>query len=203
MSWEGRAFNIGSGGIYILLKGQVPASESQLTRLGFGSDVGVLEIPGTIRHIHTTEGESSSAKGSFTGLAIQFSPLTEVEGKILQSLMEGLRTRSISMTCTALLIRQSPDPSHRENSIAERSETVEPTGFDAGRVPDRRQAARVNLAIPVQIEISTPTVSPPEDVSLTNVSASGACLRLRSSSNFLGQRITLRFSSPDLSQIAL
>jgi PAS domain S-box-containing protein len=203
MSWEGTALNISFGGIYILLKGQVLAREHQLTRLGFGSDVGVLEIPGTIRHIHTTESESSPAKGSFTGLAIQFSPLKEVEGKILQSLMEGLRTRSISMTCTALLIRQSPDPSHHENSIAERQERVESASFGAGRVPDRRQTARANLAIPVQIELSTPTVSLPGDVSLTNVSASGACLRLRSSLNLLGQRITLRFSSPDLPQIAL
>jgi PAS domain S-box-containing protein len=205
MSWEGTALNISLGGIYILFKGQVLAREHQLTRLGFGSDVGVLEIPGTIRHIHTTERESSPAKESFTGLAIQFSPLKEVEGKILQSLMEGLRTRSISMTCTALLIRQPLDPPHHENSRAERLERVGPTGIDAGPIPDRRQAARVNLAIPVQVELSSPTASLPEDSAITNVSAGGACLRLRSSLDLRGQRIILRFSSPDLAlpQIAL
>jgi PAS domain S-box-containing protein len=197
MSWEGTALNISLGGIYILFKGSVLSSEHQSVRLGFGSDVGVLEIPGTIQHIHTMGGESPPAEGPFTGLAIQFSPLKEVEEKILQSLVEGLRTRSISMTCTALLIRQSPDSSHQENSLQERRETAEPRDTDSGETPDRRQAARVNLALPVHIDLSSPTASPPEDTSLTNVSAGGACLRLRSSPNLLGQRITLRFSSPD------
>ncbi|MDQ6735293.1 MAG: PilZ domain-containing protein, partial [Nitrospirota bacterium] len=197
MSWEGTALNISLGGIYILFKGPVLSNEHQLVRLGFGSDVGVLEIPGTIRHIHTTGGESSAAKESFTGLAIQFSPLKEVEVKILQSLMEGLHTRSISMTCTALLIRQSPDSPHRENSVQEKRETAESTGIDTGETPERRQAARASLALPVHVELSSPTASPPENTSLTNMSAGGACLRLRSSPGLLGQRITLRFPSPD------
>ncbi|HKN88581.1 MAG TPA: methyltransferase domain-containing protein [Nitrospiraceae bacterium] len=131
MTWEGTALNIGLGGIYILFEGQVLASEHQLARLGFGSEVGVLEIPGTVRHIEARGSESSPATGLFTGLAIQFSPLKEVEGKILQSLMEGLHTESISMTCTALLIRQSPDPSRREDLRVETKETTEPASLDS------------------------------------------------------------------------
>jgi len=197
MSWEGTALNISLGGIYILFKGPVLSSEHQSVRLGFGSDVGVLEITGTIRHIHTTGGESPPAKGPLTGLAIQFSPLKEVEEKILQSLIEGLHTQSISMTCTALLIQQSSDSSHRENSLWEKRETAESIDTDSGKTPDRRQAARVNLALPVHIDLSSPTAVPPENTSLTNASAGGACLRLRSSPDLLGQRITLRFSLPD------
>ena len=141
MTWEGTAVNIGLGGIYILFKGQVLASEHQLTRLGFGSEVGILEIPGTIRHIHAEDRESSSAKGLFTGLAIQFSPLKEVERKILQSLMQGLHTRSISMTCTALLIRQPSDSLHHQNSIRDRPETEAPS-IDTGHIPDRNGSPR-------------------------------------------------------------
>ena len=145
MTWEGAALNISLGGIYILFKGQVRASEHQPARLGFGSEVGVLEIPGTVRHIEAKDRDSSSAKELFTGLAIQFSPLKEVEGKILQSLMEGLHTESISMTCTALLIRQSSDPSHREDLLVEAQKTAAPASLDSDA--DRLQRTGEGLSI--------------------------------------------------------
>ena len=186
--WEGTALNISLGGIFILFKGAVPAHEHQPTRLGFVSDVGVLEIPGTIRHIRAVPSEPPSSKSPLTGLAIQFSPLKDVEGKILHSLMEGLRTGSIAMKCTALLIRQPPD-SPDMHSPGQHED------INADRLTDRRQAIRVNLVLPVQVEIS-PSTPVEGDISITNLSVGGACLRCESSPDVAGRRLTMRFSSP-------
>ena len=149
MTWEGTALNIALGGIYILFKGQVLASEHQLTRLGFGSEVGVLEIPGIVRHIQGPDSRSSHANEAFTGLAIQFSPLKEVEGKILQSLIEGLHAQSISMTCTALLIGQSADTSRPDDLRLETQEMTASTNLDA--TEDGPKNTAQNLSISTEV----------------------------------------------------
>jgi PAS domain S-box-containing protein len=191
-SWDGTALNISLGGIFILFKGEVSAGEQQMTRLGFGSDVGVLEIPGIVRHIRVGHGEPSLSKTALTGLAIQFSPLKEMEGKILQSLVEGLRTRSISMKFTAFLIRQPTDP----EQLAHIVDTTDPSDIKAAGLTERRQTARVNLDIPARIERPSDTLSVPDHASITNLSAGGACLRLDASPDLLGQRLIIRFSPP-------
>lgn len=196
MSWDGTALNISLGGIFMLVKGEVTAREHQMTRLGFASDVGVLEIAATIRHIRTGLSDPSPPKRPLTGLAIQFSPLKDVEARILHSLMEGLRTGSISMKCTALLIRQPPDSRQQDNPVPEMKETVEHADIRADRPTDQRQTIRVNLALPVQIRHSSSNASISGDTSITNLSVGGACLRLESSSDIVGQRLAIRFLSP-------
>ncbi|WP_447983590.1 PilZ domain-containing protein [Nitrospira sp. Nam74] len=193
-SWEGTALNISLGGIFILVKGEVRAREAQVTRLGFASDVGVLEIAATIRDIRAMPGKSSASKRPVSGLAIQFSSLKEVEARILHSLIEGLRAGSISIRCTVLLIRHPPDSEDTPNPKIEG--TAEPADISGDQPTDRRQATRVNLALPVQVEVSPSTASTPSDTSITNLSVGGACLRLESSLDIVGQQLTVRFSTP-------
>ena len=193
--WEGTAVNIGLGGIFILFKGAVSTHEQQLIRLGFVSDVGVLEIAGIIRHIRTVPSGPSAFKSPLTGLAIQFLPLKDVERKILHSLMEGLRTGSVAMKCTLLLVRQSPDSSRHNDPLSEMQDSGQHEDIQAGRLSDRRQAVRVNLALPVRVELPY-TASLEGDTSITNLSVGGACIRCESSPNVVGQRLKMRFASP-------
>jgi PAS domain S-box-containing protein len=202
-TWEGTALNISLGGIFIIFTGQVAASEHQKARLGFGNEIGILEIQGTMHHMHARPSDPA-ATSRLTGLAFRFDPLKEVEAKILHSLIEGLRAGSIVMTCTALLIPRSADSIRPEASHSAMSGAEEYSALP----PDRRQATRVNVDIPVQIECSSLEISLLEDASLTNLSAGGACARLqshRSTLGLLGQRVTLRMSIPPnaLSQSAL
>jgi PAS domain S-box-containing protein len=193
--WEGTALNISLGGMFILVKGEVSAREHQMTRIGFASDVGVLEIAATIRHVRAVPSEPPSSKRPLTGLAIQFLPLKDVEARILHSLMDGLRAGSIAMRCTVLLIRQPPDS--RPDSPTPGHGPADQTDISAGRPVDRRQAIRVNLALPAQVEFSSPsTALGPRDASITNLSVGGACLRLESSADVVGQRLTMRLSTP-------
>jgi PAS domain S-box-containing protein len=201
---EGTALNISLGGIFILVKRELLAREGQMTRLDFTSDVGVLEIAGIIRHVRSAPSEPSSSKRPLTGLVIQFSPLKDVEARILHSLIEGLRTRSISMRCTALLIRQPPGSEQQEKATPETQGAAQHADTNADRPADRRQAIRVNLELPVQIERSSSTALILGDTSITNLSVGGACLRFESSSDIIGQRLTIRFSAaPDSSQSGL
>lgn len=133
-SWEGTAVNISQGGIFLLLKGAVTATQDQAIRLGFGSDVGVLEIPASLRHIRSKTASGFPTQIPMTGMAIRFSPLDEVKEKILQSLLEGLRTHAVSMTVTALLIA-SPPPQSEEAPAPQ----LNPTGPPEILTPDAVQ----------------------------------------------------------------
>jgi PAS domain S-box-containing protein len=195
-SWEGTVLNISLGGIFMLVKGEVRAREDQVTRLGFASDVGVLEIAATIRDIRAVLGKPSASKRPVSGLAIEFLPLKDVEARILHSLIEGLRAGSISMRCTALLIRHPPDSEPEDIPNRKIEGTAESADISADQPTDRRQATRVNLSLPVQVEVGPSTASTSSNTSITNLSVGGACLHLESSVDIVGQQLAIRFSAP-------
>ncbi|WP_447977143.1 PilZ domain-containing protein [Candidatus Nitrospira bockiana] len=189
-TWEGTALNMSRGGIYLALRGRVDAHPGQPVRLAFVSEVGVLEIPAVVvglREPH--EDTRRQALTPLMGLAIRFSAMGEVEAKILQSLLEGLRTRAVAVKVSALLAKL---PSSDVGAAP--GQPPGPSVLDEGRSIERRQSPRVALAVPVHVE--GPQAGERHEGSLLNLSATGAGLRLQPFGGSTGQRIALRFTAP-------
>src|SRR3989454_1016253 len=100
---SGTAYNIGLGGLYVVLDRPVPVVENQAIQLGLLTEVGLLEIRGKI---HRIRAETGSVVGSperlGSGFAVEFEPLDETKAALLASLLDGLRERSTSVKGTGL-----------------------------------------------------------------------------------------------------
>ncbi len=108
----------------------VSATEGQPIQLGIASEVGVLEIHGTVRGIREAAGPLVAPRTQpAQSLAIEFSRLGATEEMILASLIDGLHEQSVSITVTAFLLpeelralRLQADPvpvSDQEASVAQ------------------------------------------------------------------------------------
>ncbi|MGH7233247.1 MAG: PilZ domain-containing protein [Nitrospiraceae bacterium] len=200
-SWIGTALNVSLGGLYLVCKGPVSARVGQPIRLGFTSDVGILEFSGTVGEIREPVlPHSQREKASLTGLAIVFSPLEDAESRILQSLFEGLRGRSITVKLTGLLLPD--DGGARDSSAvmdhAQAQHVNIPSGLPktvGGASTDRRVSARVHLVVPVQVEfIGSPLPLDRTDAYLIDLTTTGARLRLRASRDLEGRHLLLRLA---------
>src|SRR5438093_3496873 len=105
---SGTAYNIGLGGLYVVLDRPVPVAENQAIQLGFLTEVGLLEIRGKIHRIRAETGPAvGSPERLGSGFAVEFEPLDETKAALLASLLEGLRERSTSVKVTGLLKPQT------------------------------------------------------------------------------------------------
>jgi len=205
-SWSGTAVNISLHGLYVVADSSVPVSEGQQVQLGFASEVGVLEVPGTIQAVReAVPPVASLSKGPALGLAIEFGKPTAVEAQILASLLEGVCTQSVSVRLTVLLF-----PKESGDLLLE----VSATGIDAvspvtAVVPvlepaessptERRLFSRISVAMPAHVE-AFDTGSPfRQSVGTTiNLSVGGACIRLYEQRDLVGRRLLLRLSPPSI-----
>src|SRR5207244_11187331 len=104
--WEGMVLNISLGGVYLVFDGTFSAFENQTIQLHiFNNEVAVLEVHGSVRRIH--EGVSlqiGTPEKAPLGLAVAFAPLGDIKSRILTSLFEGLRERSVSVKFMAIVV---------------------------------------------------------------------------------------------------
>src|SRR5438094_5462263 len=178
---SGTAYNIGLGGLYVVLDRPVPVAENQAIQLGFLTEVGLLEIRGKIHRIRAETGPVvGSPERLGSGFAVEFEPLDETKAALLASLLEGLRERSTSVKVTGLLKPQTASRLLLEAS-APSTEPSGPGEDQPGRrepgsalLPERRLQNRVDVTIPVQIESS----GRPHQARTTDLSVTGAGLRL-------------------------
>ena len=196
-TYEAPVLNIGVGGLYVAAKGHASAAEGQTAILSLTSEVGVLEISGTVRSRREAGSERRGGQATIpvTGIAIQFVHRDEIESRILQSLIEGLRTRSLVVRVAVLLISagstraqgEQADEGPRGSSIQE--------GGERAPLQDRRQASRVRVDAAARVEFVPDLPSPLQDSRLVNLSTGGACLRLKGSAALVGRPCTVTFGT--------
>ncbi|HET8579920.1 MAG TPA: PilZ domain-containing protein, partial [Nitrospiraceae bacterium] len=203
-TWEGTALNISQGGAYIVFEGMIPVTENQPTRIGLVSEVGVLELPATLRGIRevTEQRIQASAKPAL-GLAVEFGELGTGERLIFASLLDGLQEGLVSVKLTVLLTPQETGDLLLEVSSSgtdsEQLSTIHPgpPELEDTSPPERRLAARMNFAVPALVEIQDSSSNIQQHRALTvNLSMGGACIRLQALPNLLGRRLLLRLFLP-------
>ncbi|MGH7236435.1 MAG: serine aminopeptidase domain-containing protein, partial [Nitrospiraceae bacterium] len=190
-------------GIFMVFDGVVPVTENQPIRLGLMSEVGVLEIRGTVRAIREVSGLENGPRGKpALGLAVQFTGLQTTEELILTSLLDNLRDQPGNIKLRALLIPQETGDVLLEFSSVGSADRL--TAIHPGQIPveetlepERRFAARVKVAIPARVEPGEPSAPDSQYTAVTtNLSVHGACLRLQSRMKPLGRRCLVRLLPP-------
>jgi PAS domain S-box-containing protein len=202
-AWNGTALNISLGGIFMVFDGIVPVSENQPIRLGLMSEVGVLEIRGTVRGIREVSDLENGPRGKpALGLAVQFTGLQTTEEMILTSLLDSLRDQPGHIKLRAMLTPQGTGDLLLEVSSlgADDHQTAlhpDPSPVEENLNPERRFAARVKVSIPARVEPGEPSAPNSHSTAVTtNLSVHGACLRLQSPVKPLGRRYLVRLLPP-------
>ncbi len=208
-AWEGTTVNLSHGGLYMTFPETIPCAEGQPIQLGLVNDGGVLEIRGTVLGIRE-EANSGGHRRSVGaaprfGVAVGFATLGTTEELILSSYLEGLREGTVQMTITGLLEPQDTGDLLLEVGLSEsdqpRTESLQHRASEPGGNSSREQrlAARVNLSLPAHVSIpaSAERQETAEYLALTlNLSMDGACLRLPSCPDLLGQHVVLQLAPP-------
>ncbi len=197
---SGTAPNISLGGVYVVLDHPVPIAENQPIQWGLVTEVSVLEIRGRIQRIRAATGRAvASPERLGSGFAVEFEPLDETKAALLASLLDGLRERTTSVKLTGLLIPQTTSRLLLEASVPGTAPAQPGEGQPGRREPgsavllERRQLARVEVAIPVHVESNGGL----HHARTTDLSVTGACLRLLAGQTALGvdqrsRRLVLR-----------
>lgn len=189
-TWEGTAATISMAGVYITVLGHPPVRPGQRARLSLTSEVGILEIDAQITEIRaraTPEGAKELSPS--TGLVIRFLSLTDVETKIIHSLLEGLRTRSIVVTLRLLIVPDNLPRKIEERPPESQNQREQPSRPSA----DRRLAVRIHVSLPVLI--GPAGARPSTDGTIMNISSGGACIELASEVERPEGRVTLGFEA--------
>jgi alpha-beta hydrolase superfamily lysophospholipase/SAM-dependent methyltransferase len=185
---------------------RVSATVGQPIQLGITSQVGVLEIHGTVRGTREAAGPFIALpERPALGLAVEFSRFGTTEELILASLLEELREGPASVTVTALLTPQETGDLLLEVCSTDTEATkleplhpaFSPSGPESSPTSERRLAVRVNLSIPVEIEgVDVSPQSSKQATVTSNISLGGVCLHFMTTTNPVGRRFLLHLTSP-------
>lgn len=207
-AWQGTTRNLSLGGLYMVFPGTVSVNGNQPIQLGLVSDAGVLEVNGTVVAIREATGPWADQAGTPPlGLAVKFAPLGTIEWHVLESLLEGLRERTVAIRLTGLLIPQETGDLLLEVNALEDGATdlapidpspspSSPEAEDAAP-PERRLTSRGTLSIPVRIQQRLPSSTAWElTAETTDISLGGLSLRLTIRPDSLVGPLMLRLTLP-------
>jgi PAS domain S-box-containing protein len=180
---EGTVTNIGPGGAALVVEGLLPSLEQQPAYLILKTAVGMLELQATA-HDRGEAPRQTGAEPQRSRLAFHFTSQSDIEQKVLASLLDEARERTLSLTLEALL--SLPD------DAADLSPTLVETDL---RGTDHREAVRVRVALPVRIDTPSLDVSAHRPLGLVvNFSRSGACLQMKQAPGIVDDVVALHFS---------
>jgi len=158
-SWSGTLRNASLGGLYIVFPSTLPVVLNQPIQLGLVSDIGVLQIAGTVVTIREAPAtDSRRAEAPLLGLGIKFAPVAAMESQILQSMLDALAERSITLRLNALLPPQETGDLLLEvHAQGTRPADAAPTYHPAAdpeetAPPERRLTSRGSLSMPVSVK---------------------------------------------------
>lgn len=204
-AWTGTVCNISLDGLYMVFPGTVPVSDQQLLQLALVSEVGLLELRGSLSGVREVSRQPTDQAGSPPlGLAVKFAPLGAIEREILGSLLDELRERSVSIRLTGLLIpRETGDlllevSAQGSGTTAFTPMTSSTPEAEEAAPTDRRLTSRGTLSIPVFIRQTGGPAAGSEYLSAQtiDISLGGIGLRVTASPDSFGDPIVLRLSLP-------
>lgn len=180
----GAVTNLSPTGAALEVEGSLPSLEHQSASVILKTDVSALELHGTAYDRGKVPSQAGTDRLT-SRLAFQFSTLDDTEHKVLASLIEEARARTLDVTVEALL-----SPQEKADDLIE--SVVEP----ALRGTDHRETVRVRVALPVYVVTAALKSGAARPMGLAiDFSRGGACLQLDSSLELPGDVIALQFSS--------
>jgi PAS domain S-box-containing protein len=186
---DGTITSLGPGGATVVIEGLFPPLDQQPAYVTLRTAAGILELQATV-HERGTVSPEAAAEGRNSRLAFRFAPPSDIERKVLASLLEEVRARSLSLTVEALV--SVPDQADDLTSEMARTDL---------RGTDHREAVRVRVALPVRVDSPSRHTAVDRPLSLVlNISRTGACLQMARAPGAVGDGVSLHFSaagSPD------
>ena len=181
---EGTVVNLSPGGATLVVEGLLPSLEHQPAYVILKTDVSMMELQATA-HDRGEAPRQGSVEPQRSRLAFHFTSGNDIEQKVLASLIDEARERTLSLTVEALL------------SLPEDATDVRPSIVESDlRGTDHRETVRVRVALPVRID--SPSLDPAAHRPLglvVNFSRSGACLQMKRAPGVADDVITLHFSA--------
>jgi len=194
--------DVSLSGLYLTFDMPLSVNALQPVQLGFASDIGVLDIRGTIRGIREdTQEQGNGVSTPVLGIAIHYPSLDPVEEKGLASLLEEVREHPSALKLTVFLVPLETGDLLLEISSAS-ADTVDVTPIHPGQshrtdaLPvDRRLAGRADLALPAWLRFTPSGLE--QRVQTSNFSVGGASIRLVTQYQPLERQVELKLTSPE------
>lgn len=181
---EGTVTNLSLGGAGLVVEGVLPSLEHQPAYVILKTAVGILELQATAQDRGTSP-RPTGTEPLTSLLAFHFTTESDTEQKILTSLIDEARDRTLSLTVEALLSLPEDSP-----NLPSRTVELEHRGTD------HREAVRVRVALPARIETSSLDVTAQRPLGLVvNLSRGGACLQMKQVPEAVNEVISLHFST--------
>jgi PAS domain S-box-containing protein len=180
----GTVTNLSPGGAALMIEGLLPSLEQQPAYVILKTAVGILELQATAQDRGLTQSQTGE-KLPLSPLAFRFMAPSDIEQKVLASLIVEANERTLSLTVEALL------------SLPDGTDDLNPPDLETDqRGTNHREAVRVRVALPIRLDRPTPGTATHRALGLVvNFSRSGACFQMGSSPGIVGDVITLHFSS--------
>ncbi|HSA61102.1 MAG TPA: PilZ domain-containing protein, partial [Nitrospiraceae bacterium] len=181
---EGTVTNLSLDGAALVVEGLLPSLERQPAYVILKTAVGLLELQGTA-HDRGEISRKAAAEPRYSGLAFHFTTQSDIEQKVLASLIDEAHQRTLSLTVEALLSLPEDGP-----------EPDTALGETDLRGTDHRETVRVRVALPVRIDTPSLDATAHRPLGLVvNFSRGGACLQMKQPPGTVDDVITLHFSA--------
>jgi PAS domain S-box-containing protein len=178
-AWDGTISNLSLGGTCVTLPGNFPAVPPQDAYVVVKTAVGILELQGRAQE----RSVSLQTKTPASQLVVIFEPPKREEGAVLASLIQAAQEQALPFSLEVLLATEAP--------LAANPLTATERGDY-----NPREAVRVSLQLPVQLDITDPAGKSHRLGALTtNLSRDGACLHLNARPELLSGSATLHFAA--------
>jgi len=180
-TWDGTITNLSRGGTCITLPNDFPTVTPQVAYVVFKTAVGILELQGEAqqRPISPPSGTPVSH------LVVAFNALNREEAAVLASLVQSAQEQTLPFSLEILL---AAGPQAGLTAIS-------PLMPNEREDYDAREAVRVVVKLPVQLDMTDPTGHTHRLTALTmNLSRDGACLHLNTRPELLSGSVTLHFA---------
>ncbi len=179
--WEGTISNLSLGGTCVTLPGDFPTVPRQDAYVVVKTAVGILELHGRAQE----RSVSLQTKTPASQLIVTFEPSKQEESAVLASLVQAAQEQTLPFSLEVLLA---------EEPQVELT-TINPLFPGEREDYDPREAVRVPLQLPVQLEVVDSSGKSYRLEALTsNFSRDGACLHLNARPDLLRGIATLHFA---------
>ena len=189
-------------GLYLTSAVPLSVNEHQPVQLGFTSDIGVLDVHGTIRGIREEPQEHGNyVNTSMLGIAIHYPSLNPINEKVLASLLEEIREHPSALKLTVLFVPlETGDLLLEISSASADAVDVKPIhpgqSYQTDALPvDRRLAGRVNLALSAWLRFTSSGLE--QRVQTANFSVGGTGIHLVTQHQPIERQVELKLTSPE------